>query len=489
MEIQPEEPPCSALAEEAHGESAWSDFWNARILALGPAGFAELHERVREASLRYGLWGELRRGFQDPIPFMCRPRLLDRAAKRTVQHAAWQIRMGLRRAVQLAAHHPGAAALLPMAPDEARWLRTFRRPYAPLANPAGSRLFCRLDAFVSFPGPGRRLSLRFMETNGIGTGGITYAPAAEALFTDIVLPAVCRPGETPAVERNADPRRLLYEELSRHARSLGIGHTPVVAFLDDRSLYTFGGELGRLAAHYERQGIPAVFADPEELRLDRRGRLRVRGRVVDLCFRFLELADFAEMEGRGVNLEATRAAFSRGLMFPSAGGDLDHKSVFELLTSPDFAPAFTQEQRRVFREHVLWTRLLFERKTLLPDGREVDLAAHARKHRDRFVLKPNRGSGGEGVVIGQCRDDAAWEAALQAALARPGSHVLQWACSPEPEAFPEGDAAGVRLAPHYSTAGFFPCRTGLGVFGRHARGRVVNLQQGGGVVPFLVNAP
>jgi len=472
-----------------NGETDWADFWNRKLVSLGPAAFRELNERIREASLRYGLWGEIHRGVQEPIPFMCRPRLMDRSCRRYVQHVAWQVRMGLRRMIQLVAHHPHAAALLPMTPEETEWLRTFRRPYAPFANPAGSRLFCRLDAFVRFRGPGWRNTLKFMETNGIGTGGITYAPAAEELFTDIVVPAVLGGQARPAVERNADPRRLLYEELQRHARSLGLGQPPVVAFLDDKSLYTFGGELGRLTAYYESLGLPAVFADPEELRSDRRGRLSVRGLNVDLCFRFLELADFAEMESRGVDLDGTRAAFSRGLMFPSAGGDLEHKSAFELLTNPDFAPAFSQEQRRVFREHVLWTRLLFERKTPLPDGRVVDLAEHARKHRHLFVLKPNRGSGGQGVVIGECENAAAWEEALQRGLEKPGTWVLQWAFPADPEDFPEGDASEIRLAPHHSTAGFFPCRTGLGVFGRHARSRVVNLQQGGGVVPFLVNAP
>jgi len=472
---------------DASEERSWADYWNRRLLALGPQGFSEIHRRVQAESIEHGLWWEKRRGHKDILPLMCRPLLMDLSCRGYVHHVTWQIRMGLRRLINLMAVHPEVAELVPLPPEEEDWLSRYRRPLTHYEHPGGPRLFCRLDALVSFDGPGWRDTMKVMETNGIASGGIMYAPAAEELFMELVAPLITGDEDELALDRNADPRRLLYEELLRHARSLGTRGPPVIALVDDKSLYTFGGEFGRLNAYYEKQGYTCLYVDPQEIEVDRGGRLHAQGQVVDLCFRFLDLPELVELEARGQDLTGVRHAFSQNLMVPSVGGDLEHKSVLELFTNPDFAPLFSSEQRRVFLDHVLWTRLLFERRTTLPDGKAVDLVEHARTHQEALVLKPNRGSGGEGVVMGAYVSPSEWQDSLDKALSRPKSHVVQSAATPQVQSFPERVSEELRLGPYYSTAGFFPCRTGLGVFGRYAKHPVVNLQQGGGVVPFLVN--
>ena len=77
--------------------------------------------------------------------------------------------------------------------------------------------------------------------------------------------------------------------------------------------------------------------------------------------------------------------------------------------------------------------------------------------------------------------------ALEKALVQPKSYVVQWRAATQIQDFPERVSEELRLGPYHSTAGFFPSRTGLGVFGRYSKHPVVNLQQGGGVVPYLVN--
>jgi hypothetical protein len=457
--------------EDESEDGDWAEYWNRRLLAIGPSGFSEINQRLQAESIERGLWWEIRRGYKDVIPLMCRPLLMDLSCRGYVHHVTWQIRMGLRRVINLMARHPEASELVPFPPEEEEWLSRYRRPPTPYENPVGPRLFCRLDALVSFDGPGWRDTMKIMETNGIATGGIMYAPAAEELFMEIVAPLIA--GDE--------------DELLRHARSLGTNGPPTLALVDDKSLYTFGGEFGRLTAFYEKQGYPTLYVDPQELEVDREGRLHAQGRQIDLCFRFLDLAEFVELEARGHDLTGVRTAFSQNRMVPSVGGDLQHKSVLELFTNPDFAPLFSSEQRRVFLEHVLWTRLLFERRTTLPDGATVDLAEYARTHQSNLVLKPNCGSGGEGVVVGDYVSPSLWQDALEKALAEPKSCVVQWAAAPQLQDFPERVSEELQLGPYHSTAGFFPCRTGLGVFGRYSKHPVVNLQQGGGVVPFLVN--
>ncbi|MGW8322183.1 MAG: hypothetical protein ACWGSD_11580, partial [Thermodesulfobacteriota bacterium] len=55
----------------------WADYWNRRLLAVGPSGFSEINQRLQERSIEHGLWWEIRRGHKDVIPLMCRPLLMD----------------------------------------------------------------------------------------------------------------------------------------------------------------------------------------------------------------------------------------------------------------------------------------------------------------------------------------------------------------------------------------------------------------------------
>src|SRR5581483_3130875 len=106
--------------------------------------------------------------------------------------------------------------------------------------------------------------------------------------------------------------------------------------------------------------------------------------------------------------------------------ELDQKSLWEVLTDPTLSRKyFTPEERSVFRRHVLWTRILSDRKTVLPDGSTGDLLPFARREREGLVLKPNRSFGGEGVVIGPAQTAAEWEAALDTALADAERWVVQ----------------------------------------------------------------
>ena len=79
---------------------------------------------------------------------------------------------------------------------------------------------------------------------------------------------------------------------------------------------------------------------------------------------------------------------------------------------------FGADDRRLFRRHVLWTRLLADRRTTLPHDKDGDLLEYARRNRELLVLKPNRAYGGTGVMLGPATEQAEWEQALQKAVSR-----------------------------------------------------------------------
>lgn len=463
----------------------WGEALNDLALALGAARFEELHTAASEEAFARGVWWELD-GVKAHIPLMLRPRMIEAGQRDYVHEVSWQIRTGLERVAWLAAMDARAAAVLPLSADERPWFELVR------PRRGGASAFCRLDGLIGLDGPDWRRSLKFVETNVIGSGGMTYSPVLEQIVSELVIPRLTS-GQPPCrIERNADPRHLLLAELLEHARARGLSHPPTIAYVDDKSLYSLGGELGRQAPYVHSLGIETIYADPRELELGPRGEITAGGRRIDLCFRFVSVADLAKIERSHGRLDAMRAAFARDMVLPTIGGDLEHKSTFELLTDPLYRSAFDRAQLRAFDDHVLWTRLIHERRTTDPAGREVDLLPYAAQNQQELVIKPNRLDGGEGVVIGACCDQASWLQALHEAAMLPRSHVVQLAAAAVAERFPllrDTAAAAPRelgLEALYTTTGFFPGRSGLGIFGRYAQSRVVNICQGGGIVPFLV---
>src|SRR5687767_5145248 len=96
----------------------------------------------------------------------------------------------------------------------------------------------------------------------------------------------------------------------------------------------------------------------------------------------------------------------------SLAGEFDHKSAFQVFTSPEFSRHFSQEERRVFAHHVPWTRIVAEGTSTDPNGDPVDLLSWLSAARERLVLKPNRGYGGEGIRLGREIAQPEWDRAL-----------------------------------------------------------------------------
>jgi uncharacterized circularly permuted ATP-grasp superfamily protein len=131
--------------------------------------------------------------------------------------------------------------------------------------------------------------------------------------------------------------------------------------------------------------------------------------------------------------------------------------------------------------------LLRERRTTDPKGNECDLIPFVRKNRPTLVLKPNRGYGGEGVVVGQVVSDSAWERALQRALEKPDTWVVQEQVqiTREPVLLVKGEGLPQREE-LFVTLGVTATSRGVSFVGRCSEQPVVNISQGGGLVPVFL---
>lgn len=390
---------------------------------------------------------------------------------RTVTH---QMVEALRRIPVLYAARADVREVIPLTAAQQAWTRLappLRRPFAVLG---------RLDATATFDHPDWRSRFQFLEPNTVGVGGVYYAPTSCAVILDVLGDLLQRAFPRRRFEPMPDPRDLLVEEIraiNPRARR--------VALLENRDFITGTDEFGNLASSLGRYGLQAVVADPRELRLSG-GRIQCPAGPVDMLYRDCELGELLEMEARGARLEAVREAVRTGRLISGISWEFDHKSCWEVLTDPRYARAFTPAQRRLFRAHVPWTRLVREATVPDPQGRPADLLPYIRRHQSRLVLKPNSLYGGEGVVVGNRVTRLVWERTLAVALrASPVHYVAQETARIRVERFPVLHRAKARMAARHVVSGFFFNSTRIGLVGRFSEDPVVNVSRGGGLIAAL----
>src|SRR5262249_16798062 len=250
-------------------------------------------------------------------------------------------------------------------------------------------VFGRLDGVIEFTSPMWKDSLRFIESNLSGVGGIHLAPTCESLIADFVVPVLERIDPTLHLVRGPDLRELFIQDVLDHLEAIGRPGQHV-CFVEPKYADSGIDEQTALADYYlARHGLKIMHADPIELTIEN-GEVCYEGNAIDVAYRDYEVRDLIALHrDAGVDVEPMRKLFRENRMISSMAGDFDHKSTWEILTDPTLARKyFNADERQVFRHHVCWTRLLFDRRTTLPDGESGDLLKFVRTHQDMLVLKP-----------------------------------------------------------------------------------------------------
>jgi hypothetical protein len=198
--------------------------------------------------------------------------------------------------------------------------------------------------------------------------------------------------------------------------------------------------------------------------------------------------DLAELEREGADASPMRTLFRENRVISSIGAELDHKACWEILTDPTLAERhFGEEARRCFQRHILWTRIVSDRRTLLPTGETGDLLEFARSGQETLVLKPSRGYGGDGVLIGHTVDAVEWGRALDAALGDEELWVVQSLAQipvlEVPTLRPDGT---IQPEMFYHVMGYASSPRELAVLARASQRQVVNVAQRGGMCAVMI---
>lgn len=343
-------------------------------------------------------------------------------------------------------------------------------------NPAS-----RLDGF--FTADGR---LRFTEFNADAPAGAGYADVLADTFQAVpafrefqrcyhVSPIPCRPGVMHALT-----------DAYRQWRGASNGEPPRVAILDWREVPTYR-EFVLFADYLRGMGIEARTVDPRAVEYAN-GRLWAGDFPVTLVYKRVLTREL--IERGGADHPVIRAARDRAVCVVNSlrSKVLARKASFAAITDERNESLFTAAQLRAVAEHVPWTRLLEERKTVL-DSRPIDLVPFVLKNRERFVLKPNDATGGKGVVLGSEASAGEWERAVAAGLADAAA-VVQERVPAAAEPFPTWADGGLRIAERIVDTGLFVAGSAYvhGCLTRVSADAVIAVSAAGaGVVPtFLV---
>ena len=381
---------------------------------------------------------------------------------------------------------PEVRDVLRVTPVEEEWLRECWTPAHRESNP----MFARLDAVVDFASAMWKDTIKFMEPNLSGIGGLHIASTAVAILGELVVPTLLKQDPSIRLQLPADMRELLLQDLLEHLEVLGRPGGQIV-LVDPKFAAEGPDEPDAVARWYmDKHGLSVVHADPSEL-LQRGDEVFCGDTRVDVVYRDAGVLDLLAYAAEGVDVGPMRTLFRQNRVVSSISAELDQKSIFELFTDPVLAERlFTVEERQVMRRHVLWTRLLSARFTASPHGERIDLPEWARRERDSLVLKPNRSYGGEGVLVGHAVEQSAWESALESALGDTDSRwVLQQAAPIPVKSFHVFDADDqVDVEPFYVVMGFAPSRYGVSLMARASQQQVVNVAQHGGMCAVMVGA-
>lgn len=224
------------------------------------------------------------------------------------------------------------------------------------------------------------------------------------------------------------------EVIKVECERVGAGSRPVVAIVDTPENFpSIGPRLSFVAQVWSGMGLDVMACPLDEIE-DSGGRLRARGKAIDIIYRFFLIEDVIGNDAG--HIETLLAAVEQGKAGMVTGLDAElfgNKGMLALLTDDEHASVLTPAER-AFTDRILpWSRPL-RAGTATAGGQEVDLLEYAREHQRDLILKPTLMHGGIGMVPGWTASGKDWLDSLKAAAG--GPYVLQRRVRPVTETFP-----------------------------------------------------
>lgn len=326
-------------------------------------------------------------------------------------------------------------------------------------------------------------TLKFIEFNTDMPGGRGWIGVYEKLFSE-------QPHMKDLINNYVDPNRpdtmkmFLDSLLDCYKESGGTKKNPRIGLVSFKSTLV-GSDAEIVRDYLIEHGYEANFLDPRELEYKNGGLYsnNIQFDIINLSIRFLffkryprELKEFmAAIKDKAVcTVNPFRAIIGA------------HKEVMSLMTNEDMHYLFNEEEIDAIKKHVPWTRCLSETICLSPEGTDISLHQYLLDNKDKMVIKPTGGAGGQDVYVGKATEYSKWERVVNNTM---GS---SWWIAQEAFDVPEHDfpifkdgkvimeKRNLNLNPYIFNGKY------AGTLGRISASKVVNVSSGdGGIVPIF----
>ena len=277
---------------------------------------------------------------------------------------------------------------------------------------------------------------------------------------------------------------LLAALLEAYKEFSGEKEKPNIAIVDWEGVRTTN-EFQILQVLFKKKGYETIIADPRQLKIVD-GRLEHKGFPIDLVYRRVifkelmekldEVEDFirASREGKVCVVNPLRSRLA------------SNKSTLAIMTNQkDFKHLFTEEENRIIKKHIPWTRRVIDMQTYY-DGNSVFLKKHILSHKDHLVLKPGDSYGGKNVMIGRETDEATWTNLVGKILKNKEDWVVQRYVDISEMTVPIMNGNGIKMASKkYNINPFVFAHRYAGSVARLSDQSVINVSAGGGLVPVI----
>lgn len=469
--------------KETHTLTHWDCELRRAFLGIPSRGFKSIFKEIYHASRKRDFTYE-REGRYDVIKLLPLPLVATSEQVRYLHKTCLVIKNALSKLIDLYLEHPEVREILPLTEKEELWIKdTWTK-----AHKKTRGIWSRLDFHFDIYHPDWKETITFFEDNSVAVGGNHYAPTAEELITKIVLPRLRKINNDIILEKNEDIRTLLCHEILHQAEALGRKGLNI-AFAEDKTLTSGITEFPSLAEFYNKKfgkrcEMKTYMVDPRDLYL-KGDEIYYKNHEIDIIYRDFELVELFKM-GKGKHLDAMKTAFKKNQVISSIAGEIDHKSCWEVLRDKRFARVFKTLRDADILKHIPWTKIIRDIRTDSPEGKNVELLNYIRKNKDSLILKPNRGYGGYGIVIGKDATEKRWDEMIDRGCAESGKWVAQEYRGVSTRTFPVINEHGdIVFEEYYTVYGLAGTPEGIGILGRASQKKIVNVAQNGGIVAVL----
>lgn len=332
------------------------------------------------------------------------------------------------------------------------------------------QIVARLDAFFMNDG-----TLKFLEFNCDSPSGMGWHDQLVKLYAN--LPIIKNIEAKYRISKESFLDDLCSLFVNKYRQVGGQKEKPNIVIVCKRDSTVFNDVELIIEYCSKVRGHKTTYADPRDFEYDGT-RVLLNGETVDVVYRDA-IQDFTDYWN---DVQPIIQAYRDGKVclinpFSSRVGGL--KSVLAIMTDEKMQKLFTPEEQEAIKAYIPWTRLVKEGKTKF-NNKKIDLMPYLTKNKDMFVLKPNSGYGGAGVMIGHAAKQVDWDAALE--KTKTANWVIQEYLEIPKEPFPEF-TPNLTFSDKNCNINFFAFDGEFaGGFVRVSSSSIINIHRGGGLV-------